>query len=146
MCGFEGIDREIYIPVMKRFRDYIALNFEAIVAPIVNSHDVSSLSSGDGSGGRSASTDVVLHCGSMYRSCFRHASLYGQLVVTTRRVEQFVFPFIDKFALLPNFDISSDAMESLKLVMTAGTTCNDNDSTTAIDTASQQEMGKCAGM
>ena len=144
VCGFEGIDRDIYIPVMKRFRDYIALNFEAIVSPIVNGHDVSSASSS------STTTDVVLHCGSMYRSCFRHANLYGQLVVTTRRVEQFVFPFIDRFALLPDFDVSSDAMESLKLVMTAGTTCSDNNNnndstaTTPIDANSQQEMAELA--
>eukprot|EP00536_Pseudo-nitzschia_multiseries_P006266 jgi/Psemu1/192694/e_gw1.130.78.1 len=79
-------------------------------------HEVSSGSSSN------ATTDIVLHCGSMYRSCFRHSNLYGQLVVTTRRVEQFVFPFLDRYALLPNFDVSSDAMETLKLVMTAGTT------------------------
>ena len=62
---------------------------------------------------------------------------------------QFVFPFIDEYALLPNFDVSSDAMESLKLVMTAGTTCHgdgNNDSTaiSQIDTNSQQEMAELA--
>lgn len=143
VCGFEGVDRDIYIPIMREFRDYIIMNFEAIVSPIVSGHDVSSASS------NSATTDVALHCGSMYRSCFRHSNLYGQLVVTTRRVEQFVLPFIDKYALLPNFDISSDSMESLKLVMTAGTTCNSdniNDSIaiTPIDTNSQQEMAELA--
>jgi len=143
VCGFEGVDRDIYIPVMKQFRDYIVLNFEVIVSPIVSGHDVSSASSS------STTTDVALHCGSMYRSCFRHANLYGQLVVTTRRVEQFVYPFIDKYALLPDFDVSSDATESLKLVMTAGTTCNsdnnnDSTATTQIDTNSQQEMAELA--
>mmetsp|Transcript_22613 Transcript_22613/g.49171 ORF Transcript_22613/g.49171 Transcript_22613/m.49171 type:complete len:441 (+) Transcript_22613:44-1366(+) len=143
VCGFEGIDRDIYIPVMKSFRDYIALNFEVIVSAIVNGHDGSSRSSSN------TTTDVVLHCGSMFRSCFRHANLYGQLVVTTRRVEQFVLPFIDKYAFLPNFDVSSDAMESLKLVMTAGTTCgsdsnNDSTVTTPIDANSQQEMAELA--
>jgi hypothetical protein len=152
VCGFDGIDRDLYIPIMNKFRDYIALNFEAIITSIVvNRREDSSASSGDSGGGGggssnnniSATTDVILHFGSMYRSCFRHANLYGQLVVTTRRVERFVFPFIDR-ALLPNFDESSDAMESLKLVMTAGATCNDNDSTTTIDTSSQQEMAELA--
>lgn len=143
VCGFEGIDKEIYIPVMKKFRDYIVLNFEAIVSSIVNGHDVSSASS------TSSTTDIALHCGSMYRSCFRHSRLYGQLVVTTRRVEQFVLPFIEKYALLPNFDVSSDAIESLKFVTTAGTTCDNdqkNDSTamTPMDTNSQQEMAELA--
>ena len=144
VCGFDGADRDIYIPIMNKFRDYIIMNFEAIVAPIVRGHGVSSASSNTGT-----TTDVALHCGSMYRSCFRHSSLYGQLVVTRRRVEQFVFPFIDEYALLPNFDVSSDAMESLKLVMTAGTTCHgdgNNDSTaiSQIDTNSQQEMAELA--
>eukprot|EP00537_Pseudo-nitzschia_pungens_P002681 CAMPEP_0172360090 /NCGR_PEP_ID=MMETSP1060-20121228/4177_1 /TAXON_ID=37318 /ORGANISM="Pseudo-nitzschia pungens, Strain cf. cingulata" /LENGTH=440 /DNA_ID=CAMNT_0013081973 /DNA_START=50 /DNA_END=1369 /DNA_ORIENTATION=- len=143
VCGFEGADRDIYIPVMNKFRDYVVLNFEAILSAIMNGHDVSSGSSSN------ATTDIVLHCGSMYRSCFRHSRLYGQLVVTTRRVEQFVFPFIDRYALLPNFDVSSDAMESIKLVMTAGTTAgtdNSNDSTamTPIDAKSQQEMAELA--
>lgn len=143
VCGFEGVDRGIYIPVMQKFRDYIVQNFEAIVSPIVSGHDVSSASSS------STTNDVALHCGSMYRSCFRHANLYGQLVVTTRRVKQLVFPFIDKYAVLPNFDVSSDAMESLKLVMTAGTTSNsdNNNDFTAIgpiDVKSQQEMAELA--
>jgi len=161
VCGFEGIDRDLYIPVMNKFRDYVARNFEAVVSPIVNGHNLSSASSGTGTvvpttttTTTSNTTDVVLHCGSMYRSCFKHAQLYGQLVVTTRRVEQFVFPFLDKYALLPNFDVSSDAMESLKLVMTAGTTCNNdtngsnssNDPSAMVpmDTNSQQEMAELA--
>jgi calcium binding protein 39 len=143
VCGFDGVDRDIYTPVMHKFRDYIELNFEAIVSPIVSGHDVSSASSS------STTNDVALHCGSMYRSCFRHSNLYGQLVVTTRRVEQLVFPLIDKYAVLPNFDVSSDAMESLKLVMTAGTTSNsDNNNdftaTSPIDAKSQQEMAELA--
>jgi len=143
VCGFEGVDRDIYIPVMTKFRDYIIFNFEAIVSPIVGGHDVSPASSS------SATTDVALHCGSMFRCCLRHSNLYGQLVVNTRRVEQFVFPFIDKYALLPNFDVSSDAMESLKVIMTAGTTCNgDNNSDSAainpIDTNCQQAMAELA--
>lgn len=30
VCGFEGIDKEIYIPVMKKFRDYIVLNLKLL--------------------------------------------------------------------------------------------------------------------
>ena len=150
VCGFDGIDRDLYIPIMEKFRDYVALNFDAIISPIVNVH-VSSFASSAGdsievnnNNRATTTTDVILHCGSMYRSCFRHAKLYGQLVVTTTRVERFVIPFIDR-ALLPNFDVSSDAMENLKLVMTAGATCNDNnDSTAYIDTSSQQELAELA--
>jgi calcium binding protein 39 len=129
VCGFEGNDRDSYIPIMNGFRDYVAANFESIVTPIVKGHDACA----------SGATDVVLHCGSMYRSCFRHATLYRQLVITTQRVELYIYPFLDKYALLPNFDVSSDAMESLKLIMTAG---SDTANSTMIDEHSQREMAE----
>lgn len=129
VCGFEGNDRELYIPIMNAFRDYVAMHFEAIVNPIVTGYDACD----------SGATDVVLHCGSLYRSCFRHLALYRELVASSERVEQYIFPFIDKHALLPNFDVSSDAMENLKLVMTAG-----SDSTVVLDESEQRDMSELA--
>ncbi|KAL3922985.1 MAG: hypothetical protein SGILL_001910 [Bacillariaceae sp.] len=133
VCGFEGNDRELYIPIMNAFRDYVAVNFDAIVTPIVNGYD--SCDSGS-----SGSTDVVLHCGSLYRSCFRHLVLYRELVATSERVAQYIFPFIDKHALLPNFDVSSDAMENLKLVMTAG----GSDTSVLLSESEQRELSELA--
>jgi calcium binding protein 39 len=76
----------------------------------------------------------------MYRSCFKHVSLYRQLVSSTDRVERFILPLLDNYVHLPNFDISSDAMESLKLIFTAG---SDNSHTLG-DEASQREMAELA--
>lgn len=128
VCGLEGNDRDTYVTIMNDFCHYIDGMFESILTPILKGHHYGPV-------------DVVLHCGSMYRSCFRHAILFRQLVCTTQRVEQYVYPFLDKFAPLPNFDVSSDAMDSLKLVMTAG--C-DNQGLLFIDEKSQRDMAEMA--
>jgi calcium binding protein 39 len=130
VCGLEGSDAELYLPIMVGFRDYVGANFDEIVTPIVRGHECAT------PGGAS---DVSLHCGSMYRSCFKHASLYRQLVSTSDRVKRYIFPFLDKFVHLPNFDVSSDAMESLRLVFTAG-----SDGQLAADEVSQREMAEMA--
>jgi len=61
-------------------------------------------------------TDIALHFGSMFRALLRHYSFYQQLVGTTESVTQFVFPFLDDYVHSPNFDVASDAMESLKCI------------------------------
>ena len=61
--------------------------------------------------------DIALHCGSIYRSLLRHGILYHALVGTTMSVTQFVFPFLDTLVHTPNFDVASDAMETLRLVL-----------------------------
>lgn len=111
VCGLDGADADIYQRAMSSFRDYISTKFEEILTPIVDGHHCSA------PGG---APDVALHCGSMYRSCLRHMILYQQLVTSTARVKRFVFPFLDTFVLSPNFDVASDAMESLRLVLTGG--------------------------
>lgn len=110
VSGLDGSDADLYKPIMMGFRDYVESNYERLMTVIVNGHDTS----------KHGATDIGLHCGAMYRSCLRHASLYRQLVSTPERVEQFVFPFLDIYVHVPNFDVSSDAMESLRLVFTAG--------------------------
>ena len=129
VCGLEGSDRELYQQIMAGFRDYVEINFDKILTLIVQGHDCTAV----------GASDVGLHCGSMYRSCFKHVSLYRRLVSTTPMVEKYIFPFLDKFVHLPNFEISSDAMESLKLVFTAGV-----DALTFPDEASQREMADLA--
>jgi calcium binding protein 39 len=130
---------------MEAFRNYVELHFDVIMPPIMKGHEAATAR---GSGG----TDVALHCGSMYRSCFRHVSLYRQLVFSTSRIQQYVIPFLDTYALLPNFDVSSDAMESLKVVMTAGSAdtlaanvnADSNTSTGAIDLSMQEQLAELA--
>ena len=110
LCGLEGSDAGLYVPTMRGFRDFVESSFDAILDPIVRAHDC--LSQGG------SPPDVVLHCGSMYRSCLQHVNLYRQLVQTPARVQRYVFPFLDAFVHSPDFDVASDALESLKLVLT----------------------------
>lgn len=133
VCGLDGLDRDLYSPIMEAFRDYIALpaTFDAILSALLHGYYQHTTNSSSTSTTTPPSTttttsttttDVVLHCGSMYRSCFRkHAKLYRELVTTTDRVQRYIFPFLDTFAVVPNFDVSSDAMENVKVIMTAGT-------------------------
>ena len=145
VCGFEGNDGEQYVPIMEAFRNYVDLHFDVILPPIMKGHEAATVR---GSGG----TDIALHCGSMYRSCFRHVCLYRQLVFSTPRVQNYILPFLDTYALLPNFDVSSDAMESLKVIMTAGSgdasaangNTDANLSSGAANEAMQQQLAELA--
>lgn len=130
VCGFEGSDRDLYTEVMTCFRDYVAANFDPILTHIVNGYDCST----------HGATDVGLHSGSMYRSCVKHVSLYCELVSTRERVERYVLPLLDRYVHVPNFDISSCAMESLKIVLTAG--CNS--AVFGDDEAAQRRMADLA--
>lgn len=109
VCGSEGDDAALYMTTMEQFCDYVANNFECIMTIIVDGHDLS----------RHGSPDVGLHFGTMYRSCCRHPTLYKQLVGTHERAERFVFPFLDVYVHYPNFELSSDAMESVRAAFAA---------------------------
>ena len=110
VCGFEGSDRDLYSPIMAEFGDYVEKNFDSFLTPIVNGYDCSV----------HGAADVGLHYGTMYRSCLKHVNLYSELVCSTERVERYVLPLLDKCVHVPNFDISSCSMETLKLIFTAG--------------------------
>jgi len=110
VCGLEGNDADLYKQIMEGFRAYVNSHYERLMTIIVGGHDTSS----------HGASDIGLHFGTMYRSCLRHSVLYRELVGTTERAQQFVFPFLDSYVHVPNFDISSDAMESLRLVFLGG--------------------------
>lgn len=129
VCGFEGSDRDLYTAIMASFRDYVEAHFDALLTHIVKGYDCSI----------HGATDVGIHSETMYRSCIKHASLYRELVLTTERVEKYVLPLLDKYVHVPNFDISSCAMESLKLVFTAG-----SDGSFVGDETAQQQMAQLA--
>mmetsp|Transcript_47653 Transcript_47653/g.134271 ORF Transcript_47653/g.134271 Transcript_47653/m.134271 type:complete len:432 (+) Transcript_47653:103-1398(+) len=129
VCGFEGSDRDLYKPIMASFSDYVEKNFDLILTNIVKGYDCSI----------HGVTDVGLHCGAMYRSCLKHVNLYRELVSTTERVERYILPLLDKYVHVPNFDISSCAMESLRLVFTAG-----SDGSFVSDESAQRQMAELA--
>jgi len=106
VCGLDGTDAELYSPTMHAFGRFVQCHFSQVLDPIMAGHD-------------SAIPDVVLHCGSMYRACVKTPILYQELVATSDRVQQYVLVFLDKYCHSPNFDVASDAMESLRVVFTA---------------------------
>ena len=112
ICGLEGIDAPLYTAAMMQLVSYVEANYEQIMTQIVQGHDSSRIG---------ITPDIVLHFGSMYRSCTRHSILYQQLVGTRDGAERFVYPFLDEYVHIANFEISSDAMESLRAVFAANT-------------------------
>lgn len=110
VAGLDGSDAELYGTITETFRSYVEHYYDRFAAGIVAGLDTN----------KHGNTDVALHCGSMYRSLLRHPSLYRGLISTTERATYYVFPFLDTYAHVPNFDVSSDALECLKLVLTAG--------------------------
>lgn len=128
ICGLEGADASLYQPSMNTFRNYVGSRFDEIMSSLVKSHDC------DLHGGQA---DCTLHFGSMMRSCLRHVSLYQELTITTERTERYVFPFLEKYVHLPNFDVSSDAMETLRIIIAGGGDKH-------VDEQSQQAMADIA--
>lgn len=111
LCGLDGADAGGYQSAMTGFRDFVDRNFDEIMPTLVQNHL---------QGAPGATPDVVLHSGAMFRSCIKHLVLYRKVIATTESVTQFIFPFLDKYVHSPNFDCASDAMESLKLLLTGG--------------------------
>ncbi|GAX14432.1 calcium binding protein 39 [Fistulifera solaris] len=129
VSGFDGTDAEIYRRHMIRFRDHVEQHFPRVISAILAGHDPAV----------HGQKDVCLHYGSMYRACLRHPALYHRMVGTTESVRSYVFPFLDIFVHLPNFEVASDAMESLREVMTAG-----QGSSSSRDPQIQQELAEIA--
>ena len=50
----------------------------------------------------------------MLRSSLRHASIY-QWILADGNCEKLVYPFLDGYVHNPNFDISSDALETVRV-------------------------------
>ncbi len=72
---------------------------------------------GSGGGGGDNGVDITLLCGSMLRSSLRHASIY-QWVLEDANCDQLVYPFLDEYVHDPNFDVSSDALETVRVMFT----------------------------
>jgi hypothetical protein len=111
LCGLEGTDAEHFQLCMTDFREYVDRNFDEIMSRLVENHDSSSAA---------LDLDVVLHSGAMFRSCMKHLSLYEKLVSTTDNVERLVFPFLTTMYIRQVSIVPSDAMDTLKLILTGG--------------------------
>lgn len=59
------------------------------------------------------SPDIALSCGSMLRECIRHDGLAKALLASEQ-----IWTFFDTYVHLPNFDVASDAFNTLRDLMT----------------------------
>eukprot|EP00978_Attheya_sp_CCMP212_P022475 scaffold67100_cov51-Attheya_sp.AAC.3 len=116
VCGYDGMDAPLYMSTMIAYANYVAQKYSQIMMPIIQGHDCGK--------GHSSTPDVALHCGTMLRSTLRHAVLY-QMLVSPEYAAQCVYPFLDTFAHLPNFEVASDALETLRQILTGGISAAD---------------------
>ena len=113
VCGLDGIDAQQYASVSSAFANYVLNRAETIIGQLVRAHDIPFESDGH--------VDITLLCGSMLRSSLRHASIYSW-ILSDGNCESIVFPFLDRHVHNPNFDVSSDALETVRVMFTGTAT------------------------
>lgn len=133
VCGLDGVDAKLYTSVSTAFANYVRVNAECVIGQLVRCHDRNSSSCGNNSGsgiadgvigaaasattGAGSCVDITLLCGAMLRSSLRHANIY-QWILANENCEQLVYPFLDVYVHNPNFDVSSDALETVRVMFT----------------------------
>lgn len=108
-----------YHHVMMEFVHFLANAsvFENVTELIIFGHDCTA--GPNGVPAAKSSPDVALHCGSILRSMLRHPSLF-KLLVSEQYAPRCVFPFLDSFVHQPNFEVASDALETVRVIFTGG--------------------------
>jgi calcium binding protein 39 len=124
VCGMDGSDATQFASVSEAFGGYI-LQRSGILEALVHGHDVST-----------NGVDVTLLCGAMLRSCLRHVNLYSWILADAQ-CDLLVYPFLDRYVHDPNFDVSSDALETVRVMLT-GSISNNNDGAGEVST--EEEM------
>lgn len=133
----ERVSSELYTKTMIGFVNYVDEYYEQIMRPIVQGHYLGDFTPSSSSSDEIKqkqdknvdtetevpttpqplkTVDVALHCGGMLRSTLRHPKLYSNLV-TESNTPTFIFPFLDIFTTQANFEVASDALESLRLIL-----------------------------
>ena len=116
VCGLEGLDARQFASVSTAFASYVHSNATLIIKDLVKAHYCKSTSKGgDGC------VDITLLCGSMLRSSLRHSNIYTW-ITNDENCEQLVYPFLDGFVHNPNFDVCSDALETVRVLLTGSVT------------------------
>ena len=113
VCGLDGVDARQYMSVSSAFATYVLERAELIVGELVRAHNCHQ---------STTPVDVTLLCGSMLRSSLRHANIY-RWMLADGQCEKLVYPFLDSYVHNPNFDVSSDALETVRVMLT-GATCS----------------------
>lgn len=113
VCGMDGTDAQQFGSVSQAFGGYVFQNATVILNSLVKGHDC-----------EAGSVDVTLLCGAMLRSCLRHVPLY-QYILADPQCETLVYPFLETCVHNPNFDVSSDALETVRVMLTGSASQND---------------------
>jgi len=121
-CGLDGSDAPLYHMVMTTMVSYTETHYHAILTPLLTLHS------------EDAPPDMALHGGSILRSLWNHESLYELLVTSPSNVQTYLYPFLDIFVHSPNFDRSTDATETLKMIMTGGVRSSSTSSSSSAGT------------
>jgi calcium binding protein 39 len=69
----------------------------------------------------SLNAEIALHCGVMLRESIRYTEILRYILLENH--EQLLWPFIDSYLNLPNFDVASDSFNTFKDIL-----CNSNTS------------------
>eukprot|EP00986_Skeletonema_menzelii_P005356 scaffold1924_cov140-Skeletonema_menzelii.AAC.20 len=120
VCGLDGVDAIQFASVSTAFGAYVLERASSIIGTFVHCHDCKSQGKsegGSGGGGGDNGVDITLLCGSMLRSSLRHAAIY-RWVLDDANCQQLVYPFLDEYVHDPNFDVSSDALETVRVMFT----------------------------
>ena len=122
VCGLDGVDALQFSSVSTAFGSYVLQRAHLIIGTFVHCHDCKSQGKsegGSGGGGGDNGVDITLLCGSMLRSSLRHAAIYSWVLLNDdTNCESLVYPFLDEYVHDPNFDVSSDALETVRVMFT----------------------------
>lgn len=120
MLSFVEYVHEYYVPIMTHIVEghYVAGTNAVSGTTTTTTTTTTATTTEDGTTGACIikSVDVALHCGTMLRSTLRHVKLYANLVQSCH-TPQFVYPFLNVFVNQPNFEVASDALETLRLIL-----------------------------
>jgi calcium binding protein 39 len=129
VCGLDGTDASQFVGVSTSFAAYVLGCADSIIGRLVRAHDCDDDATsrvgggrggdggGGGGGGGGSRVDIALLCGSMLRSSLRHATIY-RWMMSDGNCERLVYPFLDCHVHNPNFDVSSDALETVRVMFT----------------------------
>ncbi|KAL3791037.1 hypothetical protein HJC23_003026 [Cyclotella cryptica] len=119
VCGMDGSDARQFAGVSTAFGGYVLDRAEILLGSLVRGHDGRGgpLLSSSSSTAAAGSVDITLLCGSMLRSCLRHVEIY-RWILADSQCQRLVYPFLEVFVHDPNFDVSSDALETVRVMLT----------------------------
>lgn len=103
VAGLDGGDAKQFESVSTSFGLYISQRPE-LMTSLVRNHEAGT------------PVDITLLCGAMLRSCLRHAVLY-QWVLSEEQCVDWVYPFLERSVHDPNFDVGSDALETVRVML-----------------------------